>query len=145
MLKSTGQDLKKVQRVDEARIEGNDDLIRLFDEVQESETHQYSEGAVYTALMMIRAGASAKNPTLRKSIERLVRGPLMDIIRSNNSEHSVDAMISPDKEGNLKMPVFAEVERFKIDSNTGVETIMEGSSNRVQLEIGGAKVHYSLG
>ena len=141
--------LKKVQSTDRGRMEGSTALIKLFDEVQQSETHQYSEGSVNTALMMIRGGATANNPILRKSIERLVRGPLMDIIRSNNSEHSVDAMISPDFSGKLKMPVFSEVERVNIkkDPVTGkmVETVAKGSSNRVQLEIGGVKVPYSLG
>ena len=136
--------ISKVSAIDMARMDGNTELSLIMEAAHKSDGFEYTEGATSIALNIIKHGGESNNPVIRRSIKKLIQGPLLDIVRTANSEHSVDAMIAPDLHSDLRIPVFIKVE--KLDANG--QRRREGDkvySNRYQVQLGGIKVPHKLG
>ena len=101
--------IDKVSYFDKSRNDGNAALAQIFFEAKRQEGMRYTEGAISLSERLIEVGMTSDNPIIRHTLRRFMQGPLLDLLRKMNNENSLDAMIAPDMNGELRIPNFAKV------------------------------------
>ena len=122
--------MDEISLIDKQSSEGDQILSRIMFEAKSQEGMNYTEGAISLAEKLVNVGMSSNNDVIRHTIKRFLHGPFLNILKSMNNPNSLDAMIAPDKDGTLKLPIFMKA--GTVDGNGKATEI----SNRVQLELG---------